>query len=51
MRCPLCGANIEITEFEDGSTLIRRDCVCDPSEHMRVDVVKSSQLGFEVPEK
>ena len=28
MRCPDCGANIEVTEFEDGSVLIRQDCLC-----------------------
>jgi hypothetical protein len=50
MKCPICGANIEVTEFEDGSVLIRRDCMCDLSEHSTTDVVKSSQLGFEVPE-
>ena len=50
MKCPICGANIEVTEFEDSSVLIRRDCMCDLSEHSTTDVVKSSQLGFEVPE-
>jgi hypothetical protein len=43
MRCPICGANIEVSEV-DGMTLIRQDCKC------KIDVVKSSQLGFEVPE-
>jgi len=28
MKCPDCGANIEVTEFEDGSVLIRQDCLC-----------------------
>jgi hypothetical protein len=28
MRCSICGANIEITRFDDGSTLIRKDCSC-----------------------
>ena len=31
MKCPICGANVEITEYEDGSVLIRRDCQCDSS--------------------
>jgi len=29
MRCPICGANIEVTEFENGTVLIRQDCLCD----------------------
>jgi len=29
MKCPICGANIEVSELSDGSTLIRRDCLCD----------------------
>jgi len=28
MKCLKCGANIEITEFDDGSILIRQDCTC-----------------------
>ena len=32
MRCPECGANIEVTEFEDGSVLVRQDCLCDIRE-------------------
>jgi len=28
MKCLECGANIEVTEFEDGSVLIRQDCLC-----------------------
>ena len=28
MNCPICGANIEVSEFEDGSVLIRQDCLC-----------------------
>jgi len=31
MKCPKCGANIEITEFDDGSILIRQDCTCKSS--------------------
>ena len=48
MKCPICGANVEVTEFSDGTTLTRRDCMC--SQVANIDVVKSSQLGFEVPE-
>lgn len=29
MKCPRCGANIEVTEFEDGNVLVRQDCLCD----------------------
>lgn len=29
MKCSMCGANIEVTEFEDGTVLIRQDCLCD----------------------
>jgi len=29
MKCPKCGANIEVTRFKDGSVLIRRDCTCE----------------------
>jgi len=29
MRCPECGANIEVTEFENGFVLVRQDCLCD----------------------
>ena len=32
MKCPKCGANIEITEFDDGSVLIRQDCLCSLSK-------------------
>lgn len=28
MKCPKCGANVEITLFEDGTLLIRQDCQC-----------------------
>ena len=28
MKCSTCGANIEVTEFEDGTLLIRQDCQC-----------------------
>ena len=60
MRCPICGANIEITELPDGSTLVRYDCKCNLNGYkiihefynpkIEIDVIKSSQLGFEVPE-
>ena len=29
MKCPICGANIEVTEYEDGSVLFRQDYLCD----------------------
>jgi len=29
MKCPICGANIEVTEYENGTVLIRQDCLCD----------------------
>lgn len=29
MKCPKCGANMEVTKFDDGTILIRRDCNCD----------------------
>ena len=29
MKCSICGANIEVTEFDDGDVLIRQDCLCD----------------------
>ena len=29
MKCPICGANIEITEYDNGTVLIRQDCICD----------------------
>jgi len=32
MKCPECGANIEVTEFDDGTTLVRQDCLCDASK-------------------
>ncbi len=54
MKCPICGANVEVTVFSDGTTLTRRDCMCSQVasayKEERTDVVKSSQLGFEVPE-
>ena len=28
MNCPECGANIEITTFDDETVLIRQDCMC-----------------------
>lgn len=28
MNCPKCKANIEITLYNDGTTLIRQDCIC-----------------------
>ena len=28
MKCPKCGANIEVTIFEDGTILTRKDCLC-----------------------
>ena len=28
MKCPKCGANIEVTELNDGSILVRQDCLC-----------------------
>ena len=36
MTCPICGANIEITEFEDGTALIRRDCLCESIDSERI---------------
>lgn len=27
-KCFRCGANIEITEYENGEVLIRKDCLC-----------------------
>jgi len=29
MKCPICGANIEVTEYEDGTKLVRQDCLCN----------------------
>ena len=29
MTCQKCGANMEITKFEDGTVLVRQDCRCD----------------------
>jgi len=29
MKCPKCGANIEVTEYKNGTVLIRQDCLCD----------------------
>jgi len=29
MKCPECGANIEVTEYEDGTILFRQDCLCN----------------------
>jgi hypothetical protein len=36
-KCPVCGANIEITEFDDGTILVRRDCICNLSEQKGID--------------
>ena len=37
-HCPKCGANIEVTKFDDGSVLVRQDCKCklDETEKRRV---------------
>lgn len=35
MVCPECGANIERTEFSDGSVLIRRDCNCEAKKELK----------------
>ena len=32
MKCPKCGANIEVTEYKNGTVLIRQDCLCDIRE-------------------
>jgi len=29
LKCPRCGANVEVTVFDDGSVLIRQDCLCE----------------------
>ena len=28
MKCPKCGSNIEVTEFDDETVLVRQDCLC-----------------------
>jgi len=28
MKCPECGANIEVTEYKNGTVLVRQDCLC-----------------------
>jgi len=38
MKCPICGANIEVTEYEDGSVLIRQDCLCDLKTNEEKDI-------------
>jgi hypothetical protein len=31
MKCKVCGSNIEVTQFDDGSEIVRQDCSCkDP---------------------
>jgi hypothetical protein len=37
MKCPICGANIEVTEFDDGTVLIRKDCICDTSKQKVIE--------------
>lgn len=29
MKCPNCGANIEVNADVDGYILVRQDCLCD----------------------
>jgi len=35
MRCPTCGANIEVTVYADGSILSRRDCNCKAQKEQK----------------
>jgi hypothetical protein len=29
LKCSECGANIEMTVFDDGTEIIRQDCLCN----------------------
>ena len=44
MKCPVCGANIEITEFDDDMVLIRQDCLCAPSKQTIKDHITENNL-------
>ena len=47
MNCPICGANIEVSEFEDGSVLIRQDCLCKITiEETKKRTLNSNQKGI-----